>query len=68
MTSLALDRPSLSRLAATVFDQVLMAPGRVAHAHELKREVERILAMSDADLAAQETTREALLRAVARRA
>lgn len=68
MTSLTLNRPSLSRLAISIFDAVLSAPGRLAHARDLQSEVERIFELTDHDLAEMNTTREALLRAVARRA
>lgn len=68
MTSLTLDRPSLSRLAGSIFDAVLSAPDRFAHAREIQSEVEHIFTLSDRELADLNTTREALLRAAARRA
>jgi len=68
MTTLTLDRPSIAHLAATTMDAVFKFPRRVAHAYELSTEVERIVAMSDEQIAATGTTREVLLRELAQRA
>lgn len=68
MTTLTLDRPSVARLASSLFDAVLSSPGRLAHAREMQAEVERVLALSDSDLAEMHTTREVLLRAIAQKA
>lgn len=67
MTSLVLDRPAVSRLATTIFDAVMAAPNRLAHAHELQLEAERIFALTPAELEDMDTTRDALLRALAAR-
>lgn len=68
MATLTLDRPSVTRIASSLFDTVLMAPGRIARAHELRGEVEHVLALSDAQIAEMNTSRDALMRAIAQRA
>ncbi len=68
MSSLVLDRPAVSRLATSVMDVIFHLPGRVAHAHEMRAEAERILSLSDVQLDKMGTTRDALLRDLARRA
>lgn len=67
MATLTLDRPSLTRVASSFFDAVLMAPSRLAHAREMQDEVERVLALSEHQLAEMDTTRAELLSEIARR-
>ena len=57
-----------SRLASAIFDAVLTAPDRLAHAHDLQNEAEHIFALTDQQIEDMGTTREALLRALATRA
>jgi len=68
MSTLTLDRPSLSRVAASMFDAVLLVPSRIAHAREMQAEVQRVLDLSEAELAEMGTDRDTLLRDIAQRA
>ncbi|WP_425090577.1 hypothetical protein [Tropicimonas sp. S265A] len=68
MSSLALDRPSVSKLAASVMDAVFYLPHLVAHAHEMRAEAERIQSLSTLQLEKMGTTRDALLRELAQSA
>jgi len=67
MSTLTLDRPSVTRLAASVMDAVFNLPANVARAHEMRSEAEHILGLSDAQIDAMGTTRDALLRDLAQR-
>ncbi|MDJ0860087.1 MAG: hypothetical protein QNJ03_13460 [Dinoroseobacter sp.] len=68
MSSLTIDRPSVSRLAASVLDAIFLLPQHVAHAHEMRAEAERIQSLSDLQLEKMGTTRDALLRRLAQSA
>ncbi len=68
MSSLTIDRPSVSHLAATVMDVIFYLPRHVAHAHEMRAEAERIQSLSDLQLEKMGTTRAELLRNLAQSA
>jgi hypothetical protein len=68
MSSLVLDRPSVSSLAASFMDAIFHLPRHLAHAQEMRIEAERIQALSDLQLQKMGTTRVALLRELAQRA
>lgn len=68
MSTLALDRPAVSRLATSVLDVIFHLPRHVAYAHEMRAEAERIQSLSDLQLERMGTTRDALLRDLAQRA
>lgn len=68
MSSLTLDRPSVLKQAASLMDVIFNLPQHVAHAHELREEAERIQSLSELQLDKMGTTRDALLRDLAKRA
>ncbi|MDD9716386.1 hypothetical protein PVW48_06500 [Dinoroseobacter sp. PD6] len=67
MATLTLDRPAIAEIASSIFDAVLYVPARVAHAHEMRAEIEHVMALTDAEIGAMQTTRETLLRNIAQR-
>lgn len=68
MSSLTIDRPSVYKQAASLMDVIFSLPQHVAHAHEMRAEAERIQSLSELQLEKMGTTRDVLLRDLAKRA
>ncbi|MDJ0994324.1 MAG: hypothetical protein QNI90_12165 [Dinoroseobacter sp.] len=68
MSSLAIERSSVYKQAASLMDAIFLLPRHVAHAHEMRVEAERIQSLSDLQLEKMGTTRDALLRKLAQSA